>query len=345
MNIVVLCGGTSTEREISLVTGEMVCKALLLKSHKSVLMDVFLGDEDINVVDAFKGEISVEDKLELIREKSKDLEDKIKNRKEFFGPNVIELCKEADIVFMALHGSNGEDGKVQGAFDLLGIKYTGADSISSAMAMNKAITKKIFDADKVPQPKGFAVYKDSDAIELLRNNLNYPCVVKPSCGGSSIGVYIVNNDEEYLSALMEAFKLEDEIIVEECIKGREFSIGIVDYKAFPIIEIIPKQGFYDFENKYKAGSTDEICPAELSDEITVKMQEAALKAAKSLNLSVYSRVDVLMNENEELYCLEANTLPGMTPTSLLPQEALAIGMDFPALCEYLIEVSLKKYRD
>jgi len=345
MNIVVLCGGTSTEREISLVTGEMVCKALLLKSHKSVLMDVFLGDEDINVVDAFKGEISVEDKLELIREKSKDLEDKIKNRKEFFGPNVIELCKEADIVFMALHGSNGEDGMVQGAFDLLGIKYTGADSISSAMAMNKAITKKIFDADKVPQPKGFAVYKDSDAIELLRNNLNYPCVVKPSCGGSSIGVYIVNNDEEYLSALNEAFKLEDEIIVEECIKGREFSIGIVDYKAFPIIEIIPKQGFYDFENKYKAGSTDEICPAELSDEITVKMQEAALKAAKSLNLSVYSRVDVLMNENEELYCLEANTLPGMTPTSLLPQEALAIGMDFPALCEYLIEVSLKKYRD
>jgi D-alanine-D-alanine ligase len=345
MNIVVLCGGTSTEREISLVTGEMVCKALLLKGHNSVLMDVFLGDEDINVVDAFKGEISVEDKLELIREKSKDLEDKIKNRKEFFGPNVIELCKEADIVFMALHGSNGEDGKVQGAFDLLGIKYTGADSISSAMAMNKAITKKIFDADKVPQPKGFAVYKDSDAIELLRNNLNYPCVVKPSCGGSSIGVYIVNNDEEYLSALNEAFKLEDEIIVEECIKGREFSIGIVDYKAFPIIEIIPKQGFYDFENKYKAGSTDEICPAELSDEITVKMQEAALKAAKSLNLSVYSRVDVLMNENEELYCLEANTLPGMTPTSLLPQEALAIGMDFPALCEYLIEVSLKKYRD
>lgn len=342
MKIVVLCGGTSTERDVSLVSGSEVCKALRSKNHQAILIDVFLGHEGVNQDTIFESDFSVDEELKYIAEKGKEIE-KIKNeRREFFGPGVLSLCKACDIVFMGLHGACGEDGRVQATLELMGIKYTGANYLSSAMAMDKAVTKKIFAAENVPMAKGYSISKGATVTRPEEYGVKYPVVVKPNCGGSSIGVYFAENAEEFDEALNNAFLYEDDIIVEEKISGREFSIGVVGYNAYPIIEIIPKQGFYDYENKYKPGATLEVCPAEVDKEVGKMMQDAAVLAAKSLGLNTYCRVDVLLDNDGKCYCLEANTLPGMTPTSLLPQEAKVIGLDYPALCEHLINISLNK---
>ena len=174
--------------------------------------------------------------------------------------------------------------------------------------------------------------------------MKLPCVVKPCCGGSSIGVSIARTEEEFKAALDEAFRWENNLVIEEYVEGREFSVGVIDYKALPVIEIAPVQGFYDYKNKYKAGSAVETCPADLPEEIARKMQHYAERVAIVLGLDTYSRMDFLLNENNEMFCLEANTLPGMTPTSLLPQEANVIGMNFNQLCEKLIEISLRRYQ-
>lgn len=341
MKIVVLCGGTSTERDVSLVTGSEVCKALRSKNHQAVLIDVFLGHDGVNPDTIFDEDFSVEEELKYIADKGVELEQIKKERREFFGPGVLELCKACDVVFMGLHGACGEDGKVQATLELMGIKYTGADYLASAMAMDKAVTKKIFAAENVPMAKGYRLSKDSDIKRPEGYGVSYPVVVKPNCGGSSIGVYFAENAKEFDEVLEKAFSYEDVVIVEEKIIGREFSIGVIGYEAYPIIEIIPKQGFYDYENKYKPGATLDVCPAEVDEDTGKMMQKAAVDAAKALGLDTYCRVDVLLDRNGKCYCLEANTLPGMTPTSLLPQEAQAIGMDYPSLCEYLISVSLK----
>ena len=342
MKIVVLCGGTSTERDVSLVTGSEVCKALRSKKHQAVLIDVFVGHEGVNAETVFDTDFSVDDELKYIAEHSKDLEDMKKNRREFFGPGVLDLCKSCDVVFMGLHGACGEDGKVQATLDLMGVKYTGADYLESAIAMDKALTKKMFAVDGVPMAKGYRLTKEDTKTMAFEYGVSYPVVVKPNCGGSSIGVYFAENDDEYNEALKNAFSYEDVVVVEEKIIGREFSIGVVGYEAYPIIEIIPKQGFYDYENKYKPGATLDVCPAQVDEEVGKMMQKAAVDAAKSLGLGTYCRVDVLLDAQGKCYCLEANTLPGMTPTSLLPQEAKVIGMDYPELCEHLINVSINK---
>lgn len=328
MNILVLAGGISSERDVSFVTGSMVLKALRENGHQACMVDVFTGDE----IDAAAGIRIVSPDIQEIKQKRGSSPDG------FFGPGVLEKCRRADIVFMALHGEDGEDGKIQAAFDLLEIKYTGTGYLGSALAMNKDLAKSFFMKKGVPTPEGITVYKDAPACSI-----SYPCVVKPACGGSSVGVSIAHNDEEYEKALKEAFAWEDKLVVETYVKGREFSVGVIDGKALPIIEIAPISGFYDYKNKYQAGSTVETCPADLNEELTKKMQDYAQKAYEALGLSTYARMDFIMNEQEEMYCLEANTLPGMTPTSLLPQEAAAVGMDFNSLCEKLIEVSLRKY--
>ena len=349
MNIVVLAGGLSTERDVSFKTGSMVAKALKENGHKVILLDVFMGysDEEEDITGIFDRADEFSMKVEDIPEIAPDLEKVKASRKDqspcFFGPNVIKMCSMADIVFMALHGENGEIGKIQAAFDLFGIKYTGSDYLSSAVAMNKDIAKQFFVANGIPTPRGIAMTKEHREDDISKLDVKLPCVVKPCCGGSSIGVTIVNDASEFVKALDDAFKWENELVIEEYVKGREFSVGVIEGKALPIIEIAPIQGFYDYKNKYKAGSAVETCPAELSAEITAQMQRYAEQAAKVIGLDTYSRIDFLLNEDNEMFCLEANTLPGMTPTSLLPQEAGVIGINFNQLCDQLIEISLKKY--
>lgn len=348
MDIVVLAGGLSTERDVSFVTGDMVTKALRKKGHRVILVDVFMGyshkPEDLTGIFGKSEEVSIT--VSGIPTTAPDLEAVKKSRKDqsdcFFGPNIIELCRMADIVFMALHGENGENGKIQAAFDLFGIKYTGTDYLSSALAMNKEMAKVLFRANNIPTPGGIALKRGDGTVSFADTGLTLPCVVKPCCGGSSIGVSIVRSEEEYDTALKEAFRYEEEILVEDYIEGREFSVGVVEGKALPVIEIAPVEGFYDYKNKYKAGSAVETCPADLPPEVSEKMRDYAEKVVRALGLVTYSRMDFLLNGKNEMFCLEANTLPGMTPTSLLPQEAQAIGMDFEELCEKLVQISLEK---
>ena len=348
MNIVVLCAGTSTEREVSIVSGTKVCEALRSRGHNARVLDIYFGtyESEKNENNFFEGEYSLSDEVEKIEGFTaliRELQEKGKN---FFGENVVSICKGADVVFMALHGQNGEDGKVQAAFDLLGIKYTGTDCLGSALAMDKDVSKQLFIANGVPTPRGIRLSKgletDSYYETVINADITIPCVVKTCCGGSSVGVYIPQTREEFDEAIEGAFGYEDEIIVEEYIRGREFSIGVVNGEALPIIEIIPLKGFYDYENKYKPGMTRDVCPAQLSDKMTKLLQSEAVHASRVLKLGSYSRIDFLMDEEEKIYCLEANTLPGMTPTSLLPQEAKVMGIDYPQLCEMLIDISLKK---
>lgn len=349
MDIVVLAGGLSTERDVSFTTGSMVSNGLIENGHRVILLDVFMGysnkEEDLEDIFEHPEEISV--KVEGIPEVAPDIK-KVRAMREdqsdcFFGPNVIRMCQKADIVFMALHGENGENGKIQATFDLFGIKYTGTGYLSSAIAMDKGISKQFFRANGIPTPQGISMKKSMRMDDFGKTGLTLPCVVKPCCGGSSIGVSIVRTKEEYRHALDEAFCWEEEIIIEDFIEGREFSVGVVDKKAYPVIEIAPIEGFYDYKNKYKAGSAVETCPADLPEHISRQMQEYAVKVAEVVGLDTYSRSDFLLDKNGNMFCLEANTLPGMTPTSLLPQEAQVMGINFKELCEKLIQISLAKY--
>ena len=328
----------------------MVTKALRENGHQVILLDVFMGysDKEEDLAGIFDRAEAVSVKVAAIPETAPNLEKVKAQRKDqsdnFFGPNVIELCRMADIVFMALHGENGENGKIQAAFDLFGIRYTGTGYLGSALAMNKGMAKQLFLENGIPTPRGTSLKRGEDAAKIENCGIHFPCVVKPCSGGSSIGVSIVHDKAEYEQALKEAFRWENELVIEEYVKGREFSVGVIDFQALPIIEIAPVEGFYDYKNKYKAGSTVETCPAELSEQITKEMQGYAEKVAEVLGLNTYSRTDFLLDAEDHIFCLEANTLPGMTPTSLLPQEAKVTGVDFNQLCEKLIESSMRKYK-
>lgn len=343
MNIVVLAGGTSTERVVSISSGTGICKALRQKGHKAILIDVFCGVEHFDAENPFPEEYDVNAAADYMSGFNSRVEEMRKERKSFFGPNVLELCDLADMVFLGLHGANGEDGRVQAAFDLMGIRYTGTGYLSSAMAMDKGITKQMFRVHQVPTPRGITMPKSMWETNLASLGMRYPVVVKTCCGGSSVGVYIVKNQEEFEKALESAYAYEDEVIIEEYIKGREFSVAVVDGKAYPVIEIQPLSEFYDYTSKYSAGATIETCPADLSPELTRKMQDYAEAGYKALGMEAYCRLDFMMRENGDIYCLEANTLPGMTPTSLIPQEAAVLGMDYATLCDELINLSMKKY--
>ena len=341
MKIVVLAGGTSTERDVSLSTGSMIYKALKKNGHQVILLDVYLGYEG-NVENIFEWETDWAAKASVVGTENPDLEAvKALRRdggKSFFGPNVLNICEQADCVFMALHGANGEDGKIQACFELMGIPYTGTDFVSAAMAMDKAITKDIFKAYGIPTPMGIRLKKGEKETEQVP----FPCIVKACCGGSSVGVCIARDEKEYEAAKEEAFRYDNEAVIEQFITGREFSVGVMDGEALPVIEIAPKQGFYDYKNKYQAGSTVETCPADLTEEQTKRMQAIAVAVFQALRLKNYARMDFMMDGEGKMYCLEANTLPGMTPMSLLPQEAAAVGISYEQLCEKILNQAFAK---
>lgn len=344
MRIVVLAGGLSTERDVSISSGILVASALREKGHEVVLLDVFTGyEQNICDIDAlFKQNYSFADKAnvgETVSDLGEVRENRLNKSDRFIGTNVIEICSEADITFLALHGGEGENGQIQASLDLLGIKYTGTGYLGSALAMNKGLTKSVFVQNKINTPAG-EIFK---SVEDAKSWSIFPCVVKPCSGGSSVGIAKAENEEEYILAVKDAFRYENEIVVEQFVKGREFSVGILGGKALPPIEIIPKSGFYDYAAKYQSGATDEICPADIDEQTDKKLRESAVAAYNSLHLDSYARVDFLVDENGEPFCLEANTLPGMTPTSLLPQEAAVEGLNYADLCEKIIEISLAKY--
>ena len=347
MKIVVLAGGISSERDVSILSGSKIAEALRSKGHKVVTLDPYMGYEQPleSVESLFESNYDFTDNA-VIKQEAPDIDAVKRSRKNqspvYFGDHVLDICRAADITFLGLHGGEGEDGTIQAALSLHGIRYTGSDMLGAAIAMHKGVTKGVFLNSGVPTP-GSKLFKRDFLSEGYLSSWNiFPCVVKPCSAGSSVGVQIVEDREQFTAAMEESFRYDDDVLVEEYIKGREFSVGVLGGKALPVIEIIPKTGWYDYKNKYQAGATVEICPAELDADVTAAMQREAEHAFEVLRLKAYGRVDFLLDKGNNFYCLEANTLPGMTPMSLLPQEAKAAGIEYPDLCEKIIELSLKK---
>ena len=343
MKIVVLAGGLSPERDVSLSSGTMACNALLSLGHQAILVDLFFGVPDWDgETDLFAHACAPAPYR--ISEREPDLDALRRSRKagfnEYIGLHVPELCAQADIVYMALHGDCGENGELQAFFDARGIRYTGSGAAACKAAMNKWTSKLAFIEAGIQTPRGMRLTMgepfDPESVPL-------PCVVKPCNGGSSIGVSVVRERETLLDALKLAFSLEPTVLIEEYIRGREISCGILGETALPLIEIIPLHGFYDYKNKYQQGAAREVTPADVEPAITQRIRDLSLSVFRLLGMSVYGRVDFLLTDDGEAYCLEANTLPGMTPTSLLPQEAAVEGYSYEQLCDTIIQTSLLKY--
>jgi len=344
MNILVLAGGYSPERDVSLTSGSLIANALRKEGENVCLADVYLGVDEskLNDPDIFtqrEGEVyrvtnSIPD-LKAIKERSG-------NGDALIGNGIIELCRRADVVFLALHGAMGENGQLQATLDNYGVKYTGSGFVGSLLAMDKDISKKMFVGAGVNTPEWiYASVKDFDQ-KTFEEKIGYPCVVKPCSCGSSVGISIVDNKEELDAALEFAAKYEEYILVEKKIEGRELTVGMLDGEVLPIIEIIPTEGFYDYTNKYQAGKTLEICPAEIDEHIKDVVSAQTRLAFDALRLSGYSRFDFIVDKDGKPWCLEANTLPGMTPTSLLPQMAAAMGMEYGKLCLKIVELAQRK---
>ena len=349
MKIVVLAGGLSPERNVSLTSGAKVCQTLRELGHEAAIVDLYFGTQGRGVARAeelFSAPIPEEYKT--VRP-APDLNE-VKAAREGasrsqFGPGVLELCSAADVVFLALHGTCGEDGRIQAAFDLLGIPYTGSGYLSSAIALDKDLTKRLVEnCPEVVTPKWETVDCAAEPIEAIAERTILPAVVKPLDSGSSIGVYIVRTAEELLAALEASRQTGGRTVIEQYIRGREIQIAVLEGRALPSIEIIPKQSFYDYNNKYQPGAADEICPAPIPPEWEKRVADAVLAVFRKLGLSVYARADFIVTDDGTPYFLEINTLPGMTPTSLVPQEAAAAGISYGELCQRIIRASLDARR-
>ena len=249
----------------------------------------------------------------------------------------LDTLKSVDIVLIALHGGIGENGRIQGMFESLGIRYTGSDALSSAICMDKHISKLLAEDIGIATPRWKRIRKGQS---IYKNEFDYPFVVKPNSEGSTIGLTIVHNENDYDSAVEEAFKYDDEILIEEFISGKEITVSIVGEDVLPIIEIRPEHGLYDYECKYTKGLTEYICPAELNKDLTKRIKQTAFEVYKLLKCRHYGRVDLRLDNNNQHWFLELNTLPGMTDTSLVPKAAKAAGISFEQLIGNIIKQSL-----
>jgi D-alanine-D-alanine ligase len=243
----------------------------------------------------------------------------------------------ADRVFLALHGAMGENGQLQATLDSHGIAYTGSSYVGSLLAMDKDLAKRLLKDAGVPTPEWIYLDLRREGKEKVLESVGLPCVVKPCDCGSSVGVSIVESEQELSDALQLAAAWGTHALVEKKIEGRELTVGILDGRALPPVEIIPHEGFYDYRNKYQ-GTTEEVCPANISQAATDRVQALALAGFSALRLGGYARFDFIMDNAGELWCLEANTLPGMTPTSLLPMAANAAGISYGELCEIIVRL-------
>lgn len=307
ISVALLAGGKSGEREVSLVSGKAVYEALIEAGFSVTQIDPA-------------------------------------NKKD-----LVKLVEGSfDVAFLALHGKLGEDGTIQGMLEILGVPYTGPGVWSSATAIDKAKTKVVYERVGVPTPKSVLLLSpDEMSASQVVEEFGTSCVIKAATEGSALGVYLCNSLEEIESALQKVFEIDDKVIIETLIKGDEYTVGVLgtkDPRVLPVIQIIPINEFYDFESKYAEGGSKHVCPAPLSDDLTKKAQDIALLAHKGLECSGVSRTDLLLDEHGDFWALETNTIPGMTPTSLLPDAAQSIGMSFTELCIGLISDALENAR-
>jgi D-alanine-D-alanine ligase len=244
---------------------------------------------------------------------------------------------DADVVFLGLHGGSGEDGTIQSLLDLTGVPYTGSGHLSSALGMDKDLSKQLFRAAGVTTAEWIMA---PATVKEVQAQLGFPVIVKPSKQGSTVGLSLVKDPNELEAAVAEAFEFDDEVMIEAFIAGRELTVGILGDMALPVGEILPKHEIYDYECKYTAGMAEERFPADLTPEQARRVQDEARNAFRALKLRGYARIDFRMATDGTFYCLEANTLPGMTQTSLIPQAAAAAGISFPELCDRIVQLAL-----
>jgi D-alanine-D-alanine ligase len=324
-------GGTSSERDVSLASGLRVAEGLRAKGHDVVTLDTARGTLSA------KEEKALLSKGNVVKAAPPAREELAKMAEQTL-PQMLRALpslKEADVVFLGLHGGFGEDGTIQALLDVAGVRYTGSGHLGSALAMDKDLSKHLFRRAGVQTADWVMASRDKPADDQL-GRLTLPVVVKPSKQGSTVGLSIVRKREDLARAVTEAYEYDDEVMIEQFIPGRELTVGILGDEALPVGEIIPKHEIYDYECKYTVGMAEEIFPAQIPTERARESQDLARRAFQALKLRGYARIDFRMTDDGSLYCLEANTLPGMTQTSLIPQAAQAAGISFPDLCERIV---------
>ncbi len=339
MRITVLTGGSSSERDVALASAAQVVAALRSRGHA------------VSVVDTASGLLDADqERLVLVPRVGAEPPDvrarAAAERNVLLGGLLTSavVC-DADVVFLCLHGGRGEDGTLQHLLDVAGVRYTGSGPLGSGLAMDKDVAKRLFLAAGVPTAAWLmhpATVPDQAAVdsELVARELGWPVVVKPSKQGSTVGLTVVDNAAGLVPALAEAARHDDEVMVESFVPGRELTVGVLGTTALAVGEIIPEHELFDYECKYTPGMSQEIFPADIPETVAWEVQRLALRAHQALKLRGYSRVDFRLTPDGRLYCLEVNTLPGMTATSLMPQSAAAVGIGFPELCERICVAAL-----
>ncbi len=332
MKIAVLFGGTSEERDVSIASAAQIIPALRALGH------------EVFAVDTATGRLPAADEQRLLASgvapepPSTAAMEKVRGRAIAFAPSASDI-RSADVVFLALHGGAGEDGRLQAMLDLAGLAYTGSNHIASAVAMDKDLSKRLFRSVGVPTADWMMAPADAAEVERA---LGWPVVVKPSKQGSTVGLTVVRQPADLATAIPVAQAFDDEVMVEKFIAGREFTVGVLDGVALPVGEIIAPGEIFDYQSKYQVGGAGEVFPADLPPAESVLLQEYTIRAHRVLKLGAYSRVDFRRDANGGFWCLEANSLPGMTATSLLPQAAKAAGINFPDLLERICRGAIKR---
>lgn len=345
MKITVLAGGLSHERDVSLSSGSLIAGALVRRGHEVCLVDLYTGKALDGTAPAFTTSPIRPYRVSRTVPDLEALKSATGNGDRRIGDGVLALCREADAVFIALHGDVGENGQLQAYLDMECIPYTGSGYAGSLLAMDKDLTKQMLTRAGVPTAPWLycdltcGVEATADRIEA---ELGYPMVIKPCSGGSSVGVSMPENRDELTAAIEKASRYESTLMAERRIMGRELTVSVLGGEVFPAVEIIPLTGFYDYENKYQAGKTTEICPAPLTDTEIKRLEKTTKKGFKALRLGGYARFDFILDSDGTPWCLEANTLPGMTPTSLLPQAAAAVGIEYDELCERMVMMAVDR---
>ena len=330
LRIAVLMGGTSSERDVSLASGIRITEALRARGHEVVAVDTVSGilksgDEQKLMAGGVVKTIPPDTKT-LVRMNAAM-------------QGTLRSLPQADVLFLALHGGQGEDGTLQALLDLTGVPYTGSGHLASALAMDKDLSKHLFRAAGVPTADWLMA---PATAEQVSKTLGFPVIVKPSKQGSTVGLSIVKAPGELQPAIDQAFEHDDEVMIEQFIAGRELTVGVLGDQTLPVGEIIAKHEIYDYECKYTPGMAVEEFPARLTQEETATVQRFARLAFDALKLRGYARIDFRMATDGTFYCLEANTLPGMTQTSLIPQAAAAAGISFPELCDRIVQLALER---
>lgn len=334
MKIAVLFGGTSAERDVSIASGAQVVKALREAGHDVVPVDTAAGvldkGEEAKLLTSGVAPVPPEESdLDVMRSGN--------TAAILSAPEMDHI----DVIFLALHGGTGENGTLQSLLELTGIPYTGSGPLASAVAMDKDISKRIFVHASVPTPDWvMAPFAGKDVAERF----GLPFIVKPNKQGSTVGLTIVRSLAEYDAAIEEGFRHDDEVMIEQFIPGRELTVPILGDEPLPVGEIIIEREIFDYETKYQSGMANEVFPADLTGDETVYAQVLGLRAHRALKLSGYSRLDFRLDKDGEMWCLEANTLPGMTAASLFPKGAAAAGMGFAEVCEKICQLAIEEHQ-